>query len=193
MELSEERISGILKETLEVAKMFKEQRGYRKDFQNIVLAFSPELEVATVPVSWRNNVEKRVLMQALAKTARDTKAVAIAMVTDARWLRTEDFAEYFHLPKPGAIPNEEWLDKYHEILNGMYGGSFEYLPKEVVNESLLVAIKGPAIQPRTLSAPYTEGPNDTIKWVEGELHHEDATAKIGIIPDWWDEPTGKPN
>lgn len=42
---------------------------------------------------------------------------------------------------------------------------------------------------------YEKGPGDTVKWLDGAdtIADKDAVAvKINILPDWWDEPTGRP-
>jgi hypothetical protein len=193
MELTTEKIEMLLKTTLAIAKGFKEKTGYRKDFTSMAIALGPELEPSIIPLKWNTNREKEILMQSIAMTARQTGTVAVALVTDSRWCLLDKFAKYFHLPPIESMTLQEWQRQYHEILHGVYGGSMEYLPRELWGEGVVVAIKGPALEPRTVTATYSEGPNDTIKWEDGPCEGKEISSEIGILPNWWDEPTGKPN
>jgi hypothetical protein len=196
MELTQERIDEMMKHAAEVGKGNRERLGYSNDnFVPVAVIVGPHCEEAVMSIRHRNNDEKRIKMAALSAAAKDAGAIAILMVNDARWAHADKFGEYFHLPPIEEIGVEKWGREYLSILNGVYGGSLGNCPREVWEEALCVSIKGPAVEPQMLFLRYEKGPGDTVKWLDGAdtIADKDAVAvKINILPDWWDEPTGRP-
>jgi hypothetical protein len=59
----------------------------------------------------------------------------------------------------------------------------------------VVSIKGPAIEPEMRFFRYEKGPRDSVVWLEdGDTIKDksEVSVKINMLPDWWEEPTGRP-
>jgi|SRR5580704_10336430 hypothetical protein len=196
MELTREKIDKLMTEMSQAAKLNRERMGYSsQNFEPVALVIGPRLEHAITSLRHNSNEEKRAKTRALAMAARETKALAIVLVADARWSHADKFGAYFHIPPMEEIGLDAWTAQYYEILNGIYGGTLENCPREVWDEAVVVSIKGPAIEPEMRFFRYEKGPRDSVVWLEdGDTIKDksEVSVKINMLPDWWEEPTGRP-
>lgn len=196
--MTQQQADELLKHAMKTAKENKDRKGYSGYFTQVAICVGPNRESSVLALEWKNNREKAAVMHALAKTAKEFKTQAIVIVNDVRWLKSDSFSAYFKLPKPGEISLEEWQQKYLEILNTRYHGTVANMPPELWSEALVVAIKGPYIKQRSLIEGYREGVGDSIMWDGHPLEEEfeakgEVTTIINVLPEWWEEPDGKPN
>lgn len=176
----------ILDELLEVAKMRRASIPYSQNegMENKIVFVGPHGEVESASIVWNDDREKHIKMRAVSKVAQEMLCSAVVMISDTRWTDSTKFGEYFHLPPIKEIGPEKWQKEYLTILGGVYGGSIKNLPREVWMEAILVVIKGPRLPIQSRMAPYIEGPNDSIQFVErAELNHD--LTHWNLLPDWW--------
>jgi hypothetical protein len=143
----------------------------------------PNDENFVTPAQWRDEREKYAVMSAAAEVARKTFAQAILLASDVRWLKSETFCEHFKINAP-RIPEEvaAYQQQYLAILRE-YDGQMKNLPRQLWQEAVIVAIKGPRCGTHTILAPYDRGPNDTVHYLPPE--NDFARTEMNLIPEWW--------
>jgi hypothetical protein len=152
---------------------------------NTVVVIGPEGERGVLPLNWRDADEKRHKMYAVAKAAKETDAQAIILITDTRWVKGDIIGLHFGLPSIEEVGVHEFQKRYWAILSSKYDGQIKNLPRELWNEAVLVAIKGPQIEPEMRMACYIQGPDDEVMYVNGDSPPDAGVAQLYIIPDWW--------
>jgi hypothetical protein len=194
MNVTQEYIDTLLDGVVKKARFNREKIGYdSQDFVPTILAVGPSGEIAAQPMGWTSDLEKRMKMEALSRTARQLGALAIVMINDARWTNSDKFGAYFHLPSPAAIGLEAWKQEYYSILRGTYGGDLRLLPRELWGEAVIVSMKGPLFEPKMKILGYQKGPNDTVDWTGEMLDEGFSPGEINVLPDWWTESEAKPS
>lgn len=180
------KVEQILDELLEAAKWRRASIPYSENegMEQMVVFVGPEGEIASQSLTWNDEREKYAKMRAVSEIAKKTLTVAIVMISDTRFTKSDKFGEYFHLPPISEIGFEQWQKEYKTILNGIYGGLIKNLPRELWTEAVLTVIKGPQIPCQSRMAAYTEGPNDSIQFIETADMKSDGT-KFNLLPDWW--------
>ena len=189
MELNQELFEQIGERLLKQAKMVRASYKYSEDEKMAQVAgvITPNGNVSMLSLLWRDNEEKRQKMRALCLTAKSVDALAVALITDSRWCDGVKFAEYFKIEPPTAATGEkfeEYQRNYLKILN-RYGGSIKNLPRQLWNEAVIIALKGPGIKPRMFMASYVEGRRDTVEWLPPKPPSESYEVMINLLPDWW--------
>lgn len=181
-------VSATLDALLIQAKKTRARFRYSEDEKmcNTVIVIGPQDESAAFPVIWNSDREKEIKMQSFAAAARHTQAQAIALISDTRWLMSDLFTLHFGLPDVAKVGVEEFQKRYLTIMETMFDGQIKNLPRELWNEAVLVAIKGPKIEPQTRMESYNCGPNDSVVFTGDSPQSEMGTMQINIIPDWWD-------
>jgi predicted SpoU family rRNA methylase len=181
-------VSATLDALLIQAKKTRASYRYSEDekMMNTLIVIGPDDERAVFPVGWRDEREKRIKMDSFAHAARQLQAQAIVLISDTRWTMSDIFALHFGLTSIEESNVEEFRKRYSTILNTMFDGQIKNLPREMWNEAVMVAIKGPGIEPQTRMASYNKGPNDDVVFTGDNPHSEMGRMQINIIPDWWD-------
>ena len=169
------------------AKKERARYKYSDDEQmgNTVVVFGPEGEKAVLPLNWRDANEKWKKMNAVAKAAKDTEAQAIVLITDSRWVKGDIIGLHLGIAPIEEIGVAEFQKRYWSILSGKFGGQIKNLPRELWNEGVLVAIKGPQIEPQMRMACYNQGPHDDVVYVAGDSPQDNGVTQLNVIPDWW--------
>jgi len=189
MNQSSEDVKGMMAMLLERAKEMRESFGYSGDEKMMPSAFIFGDSITIMMLCWRNNREKYLMAAGANLAARKQKAKSLSFVTDSRWVSSEDFAKHFHLPDPQVSKDVEgFVDTYHRILKE-HGGEIKNLPREVWQEAVVVFTNGPGIPLTIQMAPYVEGENDTIKWLEDSpskpKNNDEHRSKSDLLTDWW--------
>jgi hypothetical protein len=186
MELTPEKIKELLNGLLLNAKHIRAGIPYSKidSFPNVVIMFGPNLEPATLPITWKGEGEKYAKMEAVSKVAGKTFAQAVALISDTRWVDEDRAVKILGIPPSAESGVEAFQDNYKRVVSERYRGYLGNAPRELYKEAVMIAMKGPRIGGiRTLSAPYEEGPKDTIRWTEPPK--EIQTVHFNLLPDWW--------
>jgi hypothetical protein len=185
----------LLRSLLEKAKTNRQKLGYRDahKFAQCAIVIGPRGEQAVLPVQWKSNREKHIVMEALSIAARKEGAAAIVLISDARWTMSDKFSAYFHLPDPKEIGLDAWQKEYLSILKGIYGGEMEQLPRELWDEAVIVGGKGPLVGEHMQMARYREGRNDSVEWINEPFikgsESESYQVQFNMLPDWWETTT----
>jgi hypothetical protein len=198
MEVTKEFVDELLDHAAKMAKQKRTALGYSGEdrFVPVAIVVGPHGEQAILPMTHHDGDDKRIRYNALSQAARSEGALAILIVNDTRWANADAFAAYFHMPKIEEIGLDAWSKEYNSILWGVYGGSLGNCPREVWEEALVVAVKGPAITPTMKMMKYRKGAGDSIEWLNEtttETEKDAVGVKMNILPDWWEEPSGRPS
>jgi hypothetical protein len=180
-------VEQVLDELLEAAKRRRASIPYSENegMEQKIVFVGPEGEVGTLNMTWNDEREKYAKMRAVSKVAKEMFCTAIVMISDTRFVGSDKFGSYFHMPPIKEIGISAWQKEYKTILNGIYGGLIKNLPRELWTEAVITVIKGPRIPCQSRMAPYVEGPNDSIKFIDCEDLPKDS-ARFDLLPDWWD-------
>lgn len=173
---------------MKVAKKQRSAIPYSHDeqFPNTVIVIGPNLQVVAQPVTWSDNREKYLKMKAWAEAAKMSDARALALVSDTRWTESDVFADYFKIPNVKDLGVEEYSKIYNQILHKPpYNGEVKNLPRQLWNEAIVIAMKGPRMKMQTRFARYVEGPRDTIQWLLPVPGMEYKETQFNLVPDWW--------
>lgn len=195
MVVTTEYIDELMAHATKIGKRERGKIGYKDDhrFTPVAIVVGPGGEQAVFPFEHKSPRHKQIMATALAQAARSEGALAIVLVSDTRWANSEKFSAYFHLPDPKTMGLEAWTKEYSSIVNGIYGGSLGNCPREVWEEALVIAVKGPLITPRMMMLKYREGKNDTVEWLQEEsVGDMKFQIQFSVIPDWWEESNAKP-
>jgi hypothetical protein len=149
-----------------------------------VMLIGPEDEVFAIPAGWRDEQEKYAMMRAAAEAARKLFAQAIMLASDTRWVLSDVFCEHFKIEPPNGTEAgfKAYQQRYLAILRE-YDGQMKNLPRQLWQEAVMVAIKGPRCGTHTRMAPYDQGPGDTVHYLPLEKH--DSRSQMNLIPEWW--------
>ena len=177
---------------LKAAKTERASYRYSEDERmgNTAIIIGPDDQRAIVPLNWKDAREKQGKMHVLSCAAAELHAQAIILITDTRWTKSDIFALHFGMKDVLEQGVEEFQKQYWAILSSMFDGQIKNLPRELWNEAVLVAIKGPAIEPQTRMASYLQGPNDDVVFT-GDSPQSDQEmwkTELYVIPDWWKRP-----
>jgi hypothetical protein len=180
-------VEQILDELLEAAKQRRASIPHSESegMEQMIVFIGPNGEIGTQAMKWNDEREKYATMRAVSKVAKEMFCTAIVMISDTRFVDSDKFGSYFHMPPIIDIGVSAWQKEYKTILNGIYGGLIKNLPRELWTEAVLTVIKGPRIPCQSRLAPYVEGPNDSIKFIDSEDLPKDST-RFDLLPDWWD-------
>jgi hypothetical protein len=180
------KVEQVLDELLEAAKWRRASIPYsdNEGMEQMLVFVGPQGEIASQTMTWNSEREKYAKMRAVSEVAQKTFTVAIVMISDTRFVRSEKFEKYFHLPPISEVGLEKFQQEYKTILNGIYGGLIRNLPRELWTEAVMTVIKGPLIPCQSRLAAYIEGPNDSIQFIETEDTKGEGT-KFNLLPDWW--------
>jgi hypothetical protein len=194
MEVTKEFVDELLEHAAMMAKQKRTALGYSGEdkFIPVAIVVGPSGQQAVLSMKHGGDDDKRIRYTALSVAARSEGVLAIVLVNDMRWAHADTFANYFHLPKIEEIGLDAWTKEYHSIVYGVYG-SLGNCPREVWEEALVIAVKGPAITPTMKTLKYCKGEGDTIEWLEEETTGDAVRVQMNVLPDWWEEPSGKPS
>jgi hypothetical protein len=183
--MDQEKIDGILEILLKEAKRTRAAIPYSKEdaMAQAVILIGPHLEIETIPIGWRNEQEKYARMRIISDIAKELFCTAACLVSDTRWVHSDDIGPYLGIPPIAEIGVEAWSKQYGHILKEKYGEEVKNLPRHLWSEAVVVVMKGPRLNgPHFRAARYECGPNDTIRWLptanEGVQH-------FNLLPDWW--------
>jgi hypothetical protein len=182
MEVTQERLDGLLEAMKQVAKTNRELVGFKGQFSPVAIVVGPHGERAVQPMRYRSYEEKKLLMTALSIAARKTNALAILLVNDTFHAKTEEFSKHFGIPE--GLSWDQWEDAYSDVLETQLGGSLANAPKHLLTDALVLTMKGPILKPQVFVLPYHEGVGDSIRW-DAEMPEHDA--EILMLDDWWDK------
>jgi hypothetical protein len=178
----------LMQTLLDRARSIRAQYKYSEDEKMMpcALILRPDGDSVVIPLPFRDSDEKRQMMRVIAEGARKLQAVAVAVVSDTRWVKSEDFCRYFKIDPPTRETISQFKTAYHATLR-RYGGHVKNLPREVWHEAVCVMVKGPEIPTDNIMETYIEGPNDTVRFIPTPLkdRSEDWRAEADLIPDWW--------
>jgi len=194
--LDPKKTNDLLNQFLMVAREDRASKPYSQDeaFVPKIAFIGPDDEAIVAAITWRDEAEKYEKMRYAAEAAKITFSQAIMLVSDTRWLRSDDFNEHFKIEGPTKPLNEkhmmEYQDRYYAVLR-QHGGQIKNLPRHLWSEAVIVAIKGPRCGTHTVMAPYTQGPGDKVQYLppdKSPLAKKDTDTweeQLNLIPAWW--------
>jgi hypothetical protein len=182
MEVTAERIDELIEGLKQVARLNREREGFSGAFMPVAIIVGPNGEHAVQPTPFTTQEEKAINMRALSQAARRMHVVAIVLVNDTYHVKIEEFAKRYGIPE--GLNQKEFDEAYWGILDAQFDGTLANVPKDLVSDALLVAMKGPLFQQRIFFMPYHEGVGDSIRWDEEQPEHD---AEILLLDDWWDK------
>lgn len=184
----------MLNKLLLIAKDDRAGIPYSKDegFMPKLMFIGPNDEVAISPAVWKDEADKYAMMARAAEAARLTFTQAIVLVSDTRWLQSDVFCEHFKITPPMSSSDDDvkvFQKRYYAILRE-HGGQIKNLPRQLWNEAVMVAIKGPRCGTHSVMAPYIQGPGDKVQYLPCDkkpLNQDGDTfkAQMNLIPEWW--------
>lgn len=179
------KIGDLLDKIMELAKKQREGVPYsHTDAVNpIILAIGPTLQPAIIPVKWRDEVEKRIMMRAVSKVAQEMLCTAVVLVSDVRWIQSDKIAPRLGIPTLEEVGLEQWQKLYSDALYKKFKGYVGNMPADWYSEAMMVIAKGPTIGTMERMAVYEKGPNDSIKWLLEEKNL--SNSQFNLLPDWW--------
>jgi hypothetical protein len=183
MTTSKEETKALMEMLLETARKIREGYKYSEDEKMTPTAIIMGEETVLMALMWKDNKEKYMMAAAANAQARVMKARSLSFATDARWVKSDVFSEYYRLDKPTAKNIGEFRKHYHRIL-AAHGGEIKNLPREVWQEAVVVFTNGPGIPISIMMAPYEEGPDDTIRWLPVPDKQYDR-CEYDMLTDWW--------
>jgi hypothetical protein len=83
MEVSEDYIERIVEHAMERAKVHREKVGFKGSFLPVAIVVGPQGEQAPLPIPFRSEDEKAIMMKSLTTAARDSNAAAVVLVVDS--------------------------------------------------------------------------------------------------------------
>jgi hypothetical protein len=177
------QVKDLMEMLLETARNIRAGYKYSEDEKMTPTAIIVGEETIIMALMWRNNKEKYMMSAAANAQARTMKARSLSFATDARWVKSDVFCEYYRLDMPTAKTYAGFKQHYHRIL-AAHGGEIKNLPREVWQEAVVVFTNGPGIPLTLTMAPYEEGPNDTIQWLPVPTSAHDK-GESDLLTDWW--------
>jgi hypothetical protein len=181
-------VKAMLNKLMLVAREDRASIPYSKDegFVPKLMLIGPNDETYVTAVGWKNEADKYAMMRAAADVARETFAQAIVLVSDTRWVMSDVFCAHFKIEGPDGSREgfKAYQKRYLDILRE-HGGQMKNLPRQLWNEAVMVAIKGPRCGTDTLMAPYTQGPGDKVLYLPPKERGEDYRHHLKLIPEWW--------
>lgn len=187
VELEQSVLDGIADNLLQIAKQVRAGFRYSEDDRMVAMAalILGDGEVRLTPLPWGDQAAKHKRLGEVARTARREGAIAIALISDARWVKSDSFCAYFGLPGVKEMEVEVFKGCYAKILGG-YGGEMQRLPRQLWTEAVVVSLKGPGVEPRIRMAGYVEGRRDRVEWLPA-VERDDAHTRVEVnmLPDWW--------
>ena len=186
MELTPEKVRQMLNILLLEAKRQRSNIPYSRvdDLAQAIVVLGPNLEVSSLPVTWRDEREKYAKFKAVSKAAQETFAQAVCLITDVRWVEDKRASEMLGIPPLEEVGIEAFGQNYKRVVTERFGGYLGNAPRGLYSEAIIIIMKGPRLGgPQMLSAPYEEGPNDTIRWLKQPV--ETKAHNFNLLPDWW--------
>ena len=187
MELTQEKIDELMDDMLKIAKTIRATIPYSRTdaFPQTVIMLGPELQPATVPITWKSEPEKYMKMRAVSETAMEMFCQAVILISDVRWVETEKAEKLLGLPPLAEVGLEKWGEMYKREITTRYKGYLGNAPAELYTEAIIAVMKGPRLNQIPMrAAPYQKGDRDSIHWLPsknttyGPLH-------FNLLPDWW--------
>jgi hypothetical protein len=167
------------------AKKQRESIPYGKDFHPMAFIMAEAMSIIVIE-GWKNDKEKHRIIAGVMMKARQDKARALCLVTDARCLKQQAFINYFKIPK--GISADLFRNEYHRILKE-HGGDMGTLPAEVWEDVMSVMANGPEIPLTIRIATYQCGPEGKIVWGAGEaekkMTENEWRSHSDLLTDWW--------
>jgi hypothetical protein len=186
MELTPEKARELMNVLMLEAKRQRANIPYSQTdgFPQAIVFIGPNLEPASVPITWSNENEKWHKMKAVSKTAQDMLCQAVALVSDTRWVEEDRIVKLLGIPPLAEIGLEKFKEMYSHIIGERFGGYLGNAPKELFTEAIMIAMKGPRLNgPQAIFAPYEQGAKDSIRWLPPIKEH--GTHHFNLLPDWW--------
>jgi hypothetical protein len=178
-------VKELLNKMLLVAKEDRARYKYSQEeaFVPKVMFIGPENEVFVTPAQWRGERDKYAVMSAAAEVARKTFAQAIVLASDSRWIKAETFCEHYKINPPRTHEEVAAYQQQYLAILREHDGQMKNLPRQLWQEAVIVALKGPRCGTHTILAPYDRGPNDTVHYLSTE--NDFARTEMNLIPEWW--------
>jgi hypothetical protein len=156
-------------------------------FTQSVLAIGQNFDVATLPVTWRNEAEKYHVMRVVSDVAKDALCRAIILISDVRWTQSNEVQDFLGIKPVEEIGHQEWQKQYRRILTAKFDGQLKNLPRRCWHEAIVVVMKGPEFKGKIpmRMARYERGHGDTIHWLPQLKDEEYGAAEFNLLPDWW--------
>jgi hypothetical protein len=189
MELNDAAIDRLLDGLMMTAKYQREKIPYSRDeaFTNVLVFIGPNGEAVTQPITWADENEKYMRMQAVSIVAKEMLCRAVVLVTDTRWTNADDLHAFLGIPSVAEMGLKEWGKHYSRILRERFDGQIKNMPHEYWHEAICVVMKGPEFKGKipTRMAEYERGPNDRVRWVAPKPGSSFETGHFNLLPDWW--------
>lgn len=178
--------AALLHGMMETAKGCRAMYKYSEDEKMMpVCIIVGQAETMVVGTKWRNEEEKWAMMKIISNTAREHKARIVGFATDTRWVKSDKLCAYYNHPLP-ELENIEGFKKWYMELLRSVGGSVKNFPRELWDEAVMVAAKGPEIGTIVKMETYIEGPNDTVVFSgTSDDPSQNYRHDLKLLPDWW--------
>lgn len=162
----------------ERAKQQRAASGYKDEsFMPHAMVIGADEKIIMIACPFANNQEKLMAMNYLWMTAREEKAIAVILSSDARLIKGEPYCSHY------GITLEEFDEHRLRTLKEV-GGSYGDLPREVWEDIVMSWAKGPSIPDGHLSTPYKEGPEDTVVF-DPTRDDKDGIVRNKMMTSWW--------
>jgi hypothetical protein len=181
-------VTTLLDKLMMIAKLDRARFKYSEEeaFMPKVMIIGPNDESCVTPANWRNEQEKYAMMRAATEAARRLFAQAIVVVSDTRWIMSDVFCEHFKVEPPnGTREGFDAYQKHYLAILHKHGGEMKNLPRQLWQEAVTVAIKGPRCGAHVRMAPYDCGPGDKVHYLPPEPREGEQRIQMNLIPEWW--------
>lgn len=189
MELTEEKIQELLKKMADIGKDARNRVAYSNTdgVAQVVIMLGPNLEPATIPMTWKNEKEKWAKMRAISEVAKDTFCQAVVLIIDTRWIDEDGIRRLCNIPPIEEMGLKAFQEAYHKVLKEKYKGYLGNVPPQYWQEAICVLMKGPRVGTRSLMLFYTKGFDDKVRWLKEEEKPMGKVTEIqfNLIPAWW--------
>lgn len=192
----DEFLDALLEDESAFAKRSREQARYNiEDVKPRVSLIGPSFQTVRLPLAWQSMDEKYHTMYIAGLLAKVTGAKGVMVMSDSRWLKSEDFCHHFKLSVPRTEEGSKaYYEEYRKILK-RYGGEMGNLPRHLWSEAMLVVLKT-RTNVRVKTQLYTRGSGTGVMWLPDQIKQDigsTATYEDRLIPDWWTIPDDDPN
>jgi hypothetical protein len=135
-------------------------------------------------LEWKEGLDdtRRRVLQGIVILFRVTKLRAALVQSDVMMVDSPAFMAYFGLST--KLIAQQYQEEYLHILNERFDGTVANLPRELWQDCIVTAIKGPKVAPFMLCTPYHGGGDGEVVYEESV---ETDGGEWGVLPDWWDE------
>jgi hypothetical protein len=152
------------------------------DFNMRVKVVGPIGQIATTPLRWEDEDQKRACMRAVSATCKIMMAQGVVVASDTRHYNMPKFCEFFHIPEPHTAEESKIWEIERRRIMKPYDYYIGNLPRALWLEALMVMARGPRVN-LAMRSEYNVV-DRTFVFETPVLISEQID--IRMVPPWWD-------